>query len=255
MTSASGLFSNWRSRAGRVSGPDSESDPHVSRPFVSDRDPLPVRRCRRGSSRRRYDAGVSNRFHSDHVSGSEVDGSSIGSTHSSNRHDSMRFTRNERLPNTVIQARERVSERLRGVSLVGSRTSLSWDETEDNVFRVVDLRNRGLPREQHELTSNYIDTSVELYEPSYFPDVIFTNKRPPGLTKEEFDLLELEFFKIEGEKGDVSASLDCSICLENFYDGIEVVMLHCSHRFHPNCLEPWVKKCGDCPYCRTTILS
>jgi hypothetical protein len=33
----------------------------------------------------------------------------------------MRFTRTERLPSTVLQARERVSERLRGVSLVGGR--------------------------------------------------------------------------------------------------------------------------------------
>lgn len=135
------------------------------------------------------------------------------------------------------------------------RASLSWDETEDNVFRVIDLRNRGWPRDQHDQTSNYIDISVELYEPSYFPDIIFTDKRPPGLTEEEFDHLELEVFKSEGKQDDVSASVDCSICLEQFCDGIEVVVLHCSHRFHPDCLEPWVRICGDCPYCRTTILS
>lgn len=63
MTSASELFSNWRSRAGRVSGPDLDSDPHASRPFVYDRDLLPVRRRRRGNSRRRNDAGVASRFH------------------------------------------------------------------------------------------------------------------------------------------------------------------------------------------------
>ncbi|KAJ1686991.1 hypothetical protein LUZ63_018381 [Rhynchospora breviuscula] len=255
MTSASELFSNWRSRAGRLSGPDSGSDPHLSSPSVSDRDLLPVRRRRRVTPRRH--AGVANRFHSvrDHISSSElVDGSSSGTTNSSSRHDRMRFTRTERLPNTVLQARERVSERLRGVSLVGGRASVSWDETEDNVFRVIDLRNRGSTRERRELLSNYNDINSELHESSFFPDIIFTNKRPPGLTKEEFDLLDLEAFKIEGEIDDAS-STDCSICLEKFCNGNEVVLLHCSHRFHPDCLEPWVKKCGDCPYCRTTIRS
>jgi Ring finger domain len=134
------------------------------------------------------------------------------------------------------------------------RASLSWDETGDNVFRVIDFRNRGSPGDENRLISNYIDINLEHYEPSYFPDITYTNKRPPGLTKEEFQHLELEAFKSEGDQDDASASIDCSICLEKYSVGIEVVVLHCSHRFHPSCLEPWVRKCGDCPYCRTTIL-
>jgi hypothetical protein len=31
--------------------------------------------------------------------------------------------------------------------------------------------------------------------------------------------------------------------------------LRCGHRFHSTCLEPWVRKCADCPYCRTNIRS
>ncbi|UJR36294.1 hypothetical protein I4U23_029023 [Adineta vaga] len=48
----------------------------------------------------------------------------------------------------------------------------------------------------------------------------------------------------------------CAICLENFDPSIEVKQLPiCHHIFHMNCLTEWLLRHGNCPMCRTRILS
>ncbi|PPS18100.1 hypothetical protein GOBAR_AA02471 [Gossypium barbadense] len=79
------------------------------------------------------------------------------------------------------------------------------------------------------------------------------NKKPPGLTQEAVDSLPLEVFRGEEVDGG-RESRDCSICLERFRDENVLTRLVCGHRFHLTCLHPWVRSCGDCPYCRRTIL-
>lgn len=83
-----------------------------------------------------------------------------------------------------------------------------------------------------------------------------TKYRPPGLTQDDLDQLHIEVFTTT-EKGDEEnisrASLECSICLENFLEGAALVCLPCGHKYHQCCLYPWVRACGDCPYCRAAI--
>lgn len=82
-------------------------------------------------------------------------------------------------------------------------------------------------------------------------------KKPPGLTQEALDCLHVEIFNsfaISSEGEASKTSLDCSICLESFTDGDELICLPCKHRFHSDCLDPWVRSCGDCPYCRRNIV-
>ncbi|CAN6439710.1 unnamed protein product [Victoria cruziana] len=43
---------------------------------------------------------------------------------------------------------------------------------------------------------------------------------------------------------------ECSICLEKFVPGHEVLITPCNHMFHGDCLQPWVKSHGKCPICR-----
>lgn len=86
-----------------------------------------------------------------------------------------------------------------------------------------------------------------------------TNKKPPGLTQEALDSLPLEVFssielKVDVERKLSRESRDCSICLDSFRDEDVLTRLPCGHRFHLACLDPWVRTCGDCPYCRTSIL-
>lgn len=89
-----------------------------------------------------------------------------------------------------------------------------------------------------------------------------TNKKKPhGLTQEALDSLPLEVFSSEEKDTDTDVerklsreSKDCSICLESFRDEDVLTRLPCGHRFHLACLNPWVRTCGDCPYCRRCIL-
>lgn len=80
------------------------------------------------------------------------------------------------------------------------------------------------------------------------------NEKPPGLTQEALNCLHVEVFS-SIETGLESRVLqDCGICLESFTDGDELIHLPCGHKFHSACLDPWIRSCGDCPYCRRCIV-
>ncbi|CAN1156227.1 Probable E3 ubiquitin-protein ligase RHY1A [Linum perenne] len=234
MTSASELFYQRRSRVGR---PSTEL-PLALDPSGSDRglhlnygrrhhhihghsntngrhdldgcDPL--RRSLHGFCQERSSA----RF--DQGSSQHVPNNSSG-PETSNSSGRPRVTANERLPGPVLLARARLLERLRGVSLSGSRCPSERE-------RIQSLKNK-----------------------------------PPGLTLEELGRLKVEVYlnaaECGGEGGSSrvsKVSWDCSICLESFIEGEELIRLPCEHRFHSGCLDPWVRACGDCPYCRRDIV-
>ncbi|KAF9870116.1 hypothetical protein CkaCkLH20_12350 [Colletotrichum karsti] len=49
-------------------------------------------------------------------------------------------------------------------------------------------------------------------------------------------------------------NLGCSICTEDFTVGEDVRVLPCNHKFHPNCVDPWlVNVSGTCPLCRLDL--
>lgn len=139
--------------------------------------------------------------------------------------------------------------------LNGSQTSSTLDMTRNEVAMNDEMRlvNLGEPD---------AESRVEWFESgSLAPnsraetdgDVQYAN-RPPGLSSKAFSNLQMEVYRDGAEGENVERTfLDCSICLERFVEGEELIQLSCRHRFHPDCLEPWVKTCGDCPYCRTTI--
>ncbi|EPS73396.1 hypothetical protein M569_01360, partial [Genlisea aurea] len=59
-----------------------------------------------------------------------------------------------------------------------------------------------------------------------------------------------------------SEQADCAVCLEAFAtadggdgDGEAVMQLPCGHRFHGQCLRPWLERNADCPCCRMKLLS
>ena len=51
----------------------------------------------------------------------------------------------------------------------------------------------------------------------------------------------------------VSANIECSICLEGYEVGQELVILNCMHFYHENCLSAWNKDHLECPQCRENI--
>ncbi|OHF00408.1 hypothetical protein CORC01_04389 [Colletotrichum orchidophilum] len=54
--------------------------------------------------------------------------------------------------------------------------------------------------------------------------------------------------------GQEDEHLGCSICTEDFTVGEDVRVLPCNHKFHPNCVDPWlVNVAGTCPLCRLDL--
>lgn len=224
----------------------------------------PLRRCphlRHISHRPAHSERASARFDqgtSQFVASNSINAEMSGSTSRPSLNGS------ERLPGAVLLARARLLERLRGVSLSANRRSgqiSSGGYRGENIFgdelRLVDAGDWGAETSTgssiggspfSELTSQ-VDRLQLMQEAK--------RKKPPGLTKEALDCLHLEVFgdyEIGFEAELPKASLDCSICLESFVDRDELIRLPCQHRFHSACLDPWVRSCGDCPYCRRDIV-
>ncbi|KAL7119084.1 hypothetical protein ACP275_02G041300 [Erythranthe tilingii] len=164
--------------------------------------------------------------------------------------DRARVNGNDRLPGPVLLARERLLQRLRGVTLSGSRRnnrSLSNNIAIGEDFRLVDAGDW-----ETEISRDWV-ASV-----THSTDSIAhqTSSRPPGLTQEALTSLRIEIFSLQEKTNAHNMSRDlkeCSICLESFSEGEKLTCLPCGHRYHFCCLGPWVRTCGDCPYCRRSI--
>ncbi|KAI9786219.1 MAG: hypothetical protein M1839_007629 [Geoglossum umbratile] len=50
------------------------------------------------------------------------------------------------------------------------------------------------------------------------------------------------------------AGLSCSICTEDFVKGEDIRVLPCNHKYHPDCVDPWLLNVsGTCPLCRIDL--
>ena len=45
----------------------------------------------------------------------------------------------------------------------------------------------------------------------------------------------------------------CTICLEDFMEGEEVVLCPCKHCYHQHCIKDWLRMKNSCPMCKLTI--
>ncbi|XP_061957615.1 probable E3 ubiquitin-protein ligase RHY1A [Populus nigra] len=175
-----------------------------------------------------------------------------------------RVTVNDRLPGAVVLARARLLERLRGVSLSGNRQSgraslgiYNREYTLGDELRVVDAGDWGTDISTGLFAGGSLSDDSTLQTERLHTVQESHKKKPPGLTQDALHCLQSEVFSSveKGLEGGVSqVSWDCSICLESFTEGDELIRLPCEHRFHSACLDPWVRTCGDCPYCRRDVV-
>ncbi|MCJ1398887.1 hypothetical protein MMC11_002088, partial [Xylographa trunciseda] len=53
---------------------------------------------------------------------------------------------------------------------------------------------------------------------------------------------------------DPESGLTCSVCTDEFVKGQDVRVLPCNHKFHPECIDPWLLNVsGTCPLCRVDL--
>ncbi|MCL7028598.1 hypothetical protein MKW94_026750, partial [Papaver nudicaule] len=48
----------------------------------------------------------------------------------------------------------------------------------------------------------------------------------------------------------VTENLQCSVCLDDFEIGLEAKQMPCKHKFHSECILPWLELHSSCPVCR-----
>ncbi|KAL3840716.1 hypothetical protein ACJIZ3_025307 [Penstemon smallii] len=90
-----------------------------------------------------------------------------------------------------------------------------------------------------------------------------TNRTP---TTQERHMIQVGLQKVESKlKRSVSNWLksrwkwseqeECAVCLEQFQvtRGRTLMQLACAHKFHTNCLVPWLEDNGHCPCCRMEV--
>lgn len=73
------------------------------------------------------------------------------------------------------------------------------------------------------------------------PDVVVT--RPVGSETAE------EAKEESAQSGDlINNDLACSVCTDDFVKGQDIRLLPCKHKFHPECIDPWLLNVsGTCP--------
>lgn len=46
---------------------------------------------------------------------------------------------------------------------------------------------------------------------------------------------------------------ECCVCLSRMKRKQRLTYLPCLHRFHSKCVQPWLRRCSECPVCRFVV--
>jgi RING finger family protein len=75
--------------------------------------------------------------------------------------------------------------------------------------------------------------------------------KPKGLPKSSLDALPHRSFNLNGRLETPA----CTICLNTYEQGDDLVHLECDHYFHKRCARRWLKKNATCPVCRQRVVT
>lgn len=80
--------------------------------------------------------------------------------------------------------------------------------------------------------------------------------RPSDLKKMQGDgqgIIDTRSARAEAPLAITTEEKACTICLDTFLPGEQVVVTPCNHTFHQGCITPWLKGHGNCPVCRFAL--
>jgi hypothetical protein len=87
------------------------------------------------------------------------------------------------------------------------------------------------------------------------PETLARMIRIDKLTLNQVLLLDEEEYESENENNDENEAACCAICLEEFEPKEKVRVLPCGHKFHEDCLIPWLtERHASCPLCKMDVL-
>jgi hypothetical protein len=76
-----------------------------------------------------------------------------------------------------------------------------------------------------------------------------------GLTDSEILSNCAEIDTMTPSSGSQKEPENCSICMENFVEKQTILILPCLHKFHKDCIVPWLRQTGLCSICRNPVNS
>ncbi|CAE8704523.1 unnamed protein product [Polarella glacialis] len=91
------------------------------------------------------------------------------------------------------------------------------------------------------LAGGYEERLMEVQE-------MLTRRR--GMANETIDQIAQSRFVATGRE---DQQVTCMVCLCNFETDEEVRQLPCNHVFHCECIDEWLRRCTDCPICKTNV--
>jgi len=98
-----------------------------------------------------------------------------------------------------------------------------------------------IPSASHPPTVNPQPTENE---PNAVPDTV-TTETHPGTSAPNPEALD---------SANTDNGLACSVCTDDFVKGQDIRVLPCNHKFHPECIDPWLLNVsGTCPLCRVDL--
>lgn len=73
------------------------------------------------------------------------------------------------------------------------------------------------------------------------------------MTDKEIQAIPKVIFRASNASMDEDEREHCTICREVFEEPLHLLVLVCSHRFHEECITPWLKTTATCPVCRRDL--
>ena len=76
-----------------------------------------------------------------------------------------------------------------------------------------------------------------------------------GLTPVELQSLSMRTLDAKETEGKDQSQLSrCCICCCEFVGGDRLMVLHCKHEFHPECIGTWLRAKRTCPICKQSAV-